>query len=189
MAKIPKEDPDMLTPETVPNLLLDAVEAIGGVRELGKIFEQSRASRADKTLDKIVQDLLTLAGIPSEAVTRGDKKYNLDRISLVMPDRQTAVDNPKAHFLSLKTSLSGHWKQAVEERQLGQKTHMITVLQGKTLGNNVAWGIVKHGIFLYLLDMVETASRTSRGSESCWICPSPWTNTLTRAERRLDSLE
>ena len=200
MAKIPKEDPDMLTPETVPNWLSDTVEvvfgatddayrnhergriesykkglteglpemvprkraekivceAVDGIRDLRKSLEQSRASRADKTLERIVQELLTIAGIPSEVVARGDKKYNLDRIGLVIPDRQTAVNNPdKVHFLSFKTSLSEHWKQAVEEHRPGQKTHLITVLQGETLGNEVAKDIVRHGIFLYLPDSVK----------------------------------
>ena len=103
-----------------------------------------------------MQELLALVGIPSEAVTRGDKKYNLDRIDLVIPDRQTAINNPdKAHFLSLKTSLRERWKQVIEEQQPGQRTHLITILQGETLSNNAAEEIVKHGIFLYLPDRVK----------------------------------
>lgn len=145
-------------PEMVPRKRVEEIvcEVGDGIINLEKSLKQSRASRAGKSLERIVQELLALVGIPSEAVTRGDKKYNLDRIDLVIPDRQTAISNPdKAHFLSLKTSLRERWKQVIEEQQPGQRTHLITILQGETLGNNAAEEIVKHGIFLYLPDRVK----------------------------------
>ena len=145
-------------PEMVPRKRVEEIASgiADGVIDLEKSLKQSRASRAGKSLERIVQAMLALVGIPSEAVTRGDKKYNLDRIDLVIPDRETAINNPdKAHFLSLKTSLRERWKQVIEEQQPGQRTHLITILQGETLSNNAAEEIVKHGIFLYLPDRVK----------------------------------
>ena len=75
-------------------------EAVDGARDLKNRLEQSRASRTGKSFERIVQKLFELVGIPSEAAICGDKKYNLERIDRVVPD--------KAHFLLLKTSLSEH---------------------------------------------------------------------------------
>ena len=90
-------------PETVPRKRVEKIvdEAVDGVIGLEKSLKQSRASRAGKSLERIVQKLLALVGIPSEAVTRGDKKYKLDRIDLVIPDRQTAINNPRQGALPL----------------------------------------------------------------------------------------
>ena len=130
-------------------------ETVDGVRELKNSLEQSRASRAGKSLEKIVQKLLALAGIPSEALTPGDKKYNLDRIGLAIPNKQTAIDSPdKSHFLSLKTSLRESGSRWSKNRNRG-RTHLITVLRGEALGNGVAREIVKHGVFLYLPDRIK----------------------------------
>lgn len=134
----------------------DAREMAYGIVDLEKSLKQSRASRAGKTFEKVIQELLRIAGIPSESVTRGDPKYKLSRIDLVIPDRKTAVETPdKAHFLSLKTSLRERWKQVVEEQSSGQRTHLVTLLQKETLPNSVARQIVDRGLFLYVPDRVK----------------------------------
>lgn len=144
--------------ETTPleEIKRNAKEMAYGIIGLEKSLKQSRSSRAGKTFERIVQELLSLAGIPSESVTRGDERYNLSRIDLVIPDKRTAAETPdKAHFVSLKTSLRERWKQVVEEQSSGQRTHLVTLLQGETLANNVAEQIVDHGIFLYVPDKIK----------------------------------
>ena len=145
---------DKTTP--LADIKRDAREMAYGIIKMEKSFKQSRASRAGKTFERIVQELLRLAGIQSESVTKGDKNYNLGRIDLVVPDKRTAMETPdKAHFLSLKTSLRERWKQVAEEQSSGQRTHLITLLQSETLANSVAKQIVDHGIFLYVPDRVK----------------------------------
>lgn len=144
-------------PEAVPKERAGKIvsETVDGIRELKNSLDQSRASRAGKSLERIVQKLLALAGIPSEALTPGDKKYNLDKIGLVIPGRQTAIDSPdKSHFLSLKTSLRERGSRWSKNRNRG-RTHLIAVLRGEALGSGVAREIVKHGVFLYLPDRIK----------------------------------
>ena len=124
--------------------------------KLEKSFKQSRASRAGKSFEILVHDLLKDLGIKSEHVTRGDNRAKLRRIDLVIPDRKTAMETPdKAHFLSLKTSLRERWKQVVQEQTQGQRTHLITLLQKEIISNAVAQNITEHGIFLYVPDRVK----------------------------------
>jgi len=124
--------------------------------KLEKSLSQSRSSRAGSSFETKVQKLLNIIGMPSERVTRGDKKSGLNRIDLVIPDRKTAVASPdKAHFLSLKTSLRERWREVVEEQTQGQRTHLLTILQNEVLSNRVAQSIVDHGIFLYVPDRVK----------------------------------
>lgn len=68
-------------------------ETVDGARDLKNRLEQSRASLTGKSFERIVQKLFEFVGIPSEVVIRGDKKYNLDRIDRVVPDKQTAVNS------------------------------------------------------------------------------------------------
>ena len=124
--------------------------------KMEKSLSQSRSSRAGSSFETIVQELLSIIGIPSERVTRGDKRSGLNRIDLVIPDRETAVTSPdRAHFLSLKTSLRERWREVVEEQTQGQRTHLLTILQNEVLSNRVAQNIVDHGIFLYVPDRVK----------------------------------
>ncbi len=124
--------------------------------KMEKSHSQSRSSRAGSSFETIVQELLNIIGIPSERVTRSDKKSRLNRIDLVIPDRETAATSPdKAHFLSLKTSLRERWKEVVEEQTQGQRTHLLTILQNETLSNTVAQNIIDHGIFLYVPDKIK----------------------------------
>ena len=124
--------------------------------KLEKSLSQSRSSRAGSSFETIVQELLSIIGIPSERVTRGDRKAGLNRIDLVIPDRKTAVTSPdRTHFLSLKTSLRERWREVVEEQTQGQRTHLLTILQNEVLSNRVAQSIVDHGIFLYVPDKVK----------------------------------
>jgi len=118
--------------------------------------KQSRSVRAGKSFEIIVQDLLGRIGIPSEGVTRENKKAGLRRIDLVIPDKATAIRSPDmAHFLSLKTSLKERWMQVAEEQTQGQRTHLITLLQKETISNEVASKITDRGIFLYVPDRVK----------------------------------
>ena len=124
--------------------------------KLEKSLSQSRSSRAGSSFETIVQELLNIIGIPSERVTRGDRRAGLNRIDLVIPDRETAITSPdRAHFLSLKTSLRERWREVVEEQTQGQRTHLLTILQNEVLSNRVAQSIVDHGIFLYVPDRVK----------------------------------
>lgn len=124
--------------------------------KMEKSLSQSRSSRAGTSFEIIVQELLSIIGIPSERVTRGDKKAGLNRIDLVIPDRKTAVTSPdRAHFLSLKTSLRERWREVVEEQTQGQRTHLLTILQNEVLTDRVAQNIVEHGIFLYVPDRIK----------------------------------
>lgn len=123
---------------------------------LERSLSQSRSSRAGKSFETIVKELLLVAGIPSEHVTRGDKRTGLNRIDLVIPDRETAVGRPdRAHFLSLKTSLKERWREVVEEQAHGQRTHLLTILQNEKLSDSTAMKIVEHGILLYVPDRVK----------------------------------
>lgn len=131
-------------------------EAVAGGIRLEKSLSQSRSSRAGKSFETIVKRLLAILGIPSEAVTRADKKSGLRRIDLVIPDRETAIRTPdKAHFLSLKTSLRERWREVVEEQTQGQRTRLLTILQNEIISNATAMKIVGNGIILYVPDRVK----------------------------------
>lgn len=131
--------------------------ALYGAIRLEKSLRQSRSSRAGSSFETIVQELFLVIGIPSERVTRGDRRTGLSRIDLVVPDRETAVRAPdRAHFLSLKTSLRERWREVVEEQTQGQRTHLLTILQkDERLSDTVAQKITGHGIFLYVPDRVK----------------------------------
>lgn len=121
-----------------------------------KSLSQSRSSRAGSSFEAIVQELLHIIGIPSERVTRGGKRAGLNRIDLVIPDRETAVASPdRTHFLSLKTSLRDRWRRRLFLHNQGQIIHLLTILQNEVLSNRVAQNIVDHGIFLYVPDRVK----------------------------------
>lgn len=123
---------------------------------LEKSLRQSRSSRAGRSFETIVRELLNVAGIPSEHVTRGDKRTGLNRIDIVIPDRETAIGRPdRAHFLSLKTSLKERWREVVEEQSHGQRTHLLTILQNERLTDSVALKIVEYGILLYVPDRIK----------------------------------
>lgn len=124
--------------------------------KMEKSLSQSRSSRAGSSFETIVQELLNIIGIPNERVTRGDKRAGLNRVDLVMPDRETAITSPdKAHFLSLKTSLRDRWRRRLFLHNRGQVIHLLTILQNEVLSNRVAQNIVDHGIFLYVPDRVK----------------------------------
>lgn len=115
--------------------------------QMEKSLKQSRASRAGKSFEIIVQNLLGEIGIKCERITRGDKKVHLRRIDLVIPDKKTAIESPdRAHFLSLKTSLKERWKQVAEEQEQGQRTHLLTLLQREVISNAVAHRITGHAV-------------------------------------------
>ena len=124
--------------------------------KMEKSLSQSRSSRAGSSFEAIVQELLHIIRIPSERVTRGDKRAGLNRIDLVIPDRETAVASPdRTHFLSLKTSLRDRWRRRLFLHNQGQMIHLLTILQNEVLSNRVAQNIVDHGIFLYVPDRVK----------------------------------
>ena len=131
--------------------------ALYGAIQFEKSLRQSRSSRAGSSFETIVQELFRIIGIPSERVTKGDRRTGLSRIDLVIPDRETAVRAPdRAHFLSLKTSLRERWREVVEEQTHGQRTHLLTILQkGERLSDEVARRITRYGIFLYVPDHVK----------------------------------
>ncbi len=123
---------------------------------LQKSLQQSRFARAGKAFEIIVEELLSIIGITGEHITREDKKSGLRPIDFVIPDRETAISRPdKAHFLSLKTSLKDRWKLVVEDQTHGQRTHLITLLQGEKLTNAVAEKIINRGIFIYIPDKIK----------------------------------
>lgn len=123
---------------------------------LEKSLKQSRYARAGSSFEIIVGTLLEQIGIKSEHITREDKKSGLRPIDLVIPDRKTAIERPDdAHFLSLKTSLKDRWKLVVEDQTQGQRTHLITLLQGEKLTDEVAQKIIDRGIFLYIPDEIK----------------------------------
>ncbi len=131
-------------------------ETMADGARMGMSHKQSRASRAGKSFEIIVKELLDRLDIPNEGITREDKKSGLNRIDLVIPDRETAIKSPDmAHFLSLKTSLRERWMQVAEEQVQGQRTHLLTMLQNETLSDEVANKITKRGIFLYIPDSVK----------------------------------
>lgn len=130
--------------------------AVSKATSMEKSLSQSRVSRAGKSFETIVQELLAIVGIRSEHITQGNKKANLRRIDLVVPDKKTAIETPdKAHFLSLKTSLRERWREVVEEQTQGQRTHLLTLLQREILSNATAKKITDHGIILYVPDRVK----------------------------------
>lgn len=115
-------------------------------------FKQSRSSRAGKSFEIIIRDLLAMIGISSESVTAQYKKQ-MSMIDLVVPDIRTALEEPdRAFFLSLKTSLRERWKQVVTEQKPGQRTYLLTLLQKETLSNDNARSITKKGIVLCVPD-------------------------------------
>ncbi len=131
-------------------------EAILEASTFEKSLKQSRASRAGKTFENIVMQLLEMIGISNEHVTKEDKKSGLRPIDIVIPNIKTAVANPdQAHFLSLKTSLKDRWKLVVEDQAQGQRTHLLTLLQNEKLTKDVAEKIVKAGIFIYIPDSIK----------------------------------
>ncbi|MDA7960503.1 MAG: hypothetical protein MPI82_06590 [Nitrosopumilus sp.] len=115
-------------------------------------FKQSRSSRAGKSFEIIIRDLLAMIGIPSESVT-AQYKRQMSMIDLVVPDIRTALEEPdRAFFLSLKTSLRERWKQVVTEQNAGQRTYLLTLLQRETLSNDNAESITRSGIVLCVPD-------------------------------------
>jgi len=124
--------------------------------KLEKSLSQSRLSRAGSSFETIVQELLNIIGIPSERVTRGDKRSGLNRIDLVIPDRKMAVTSPdRTHFLSLKTSLRDRWRRRLFLHDQSQMIHLLTILQNEVLSDRVAQNIVDRKIFLYVPDRVK----------------------------------
>lgn len=124
--------------------------------EFEKSLKQSRASRAGKAYEFIVMDLLDRMGIKNEHITKEDKKSGLRPIDIVIPDRDTAINNPdQAQFLSLKTSLKDRWKLVVEDQKQGQRTHLLTLLQNEKMSTAVAEKISENGIFTYVPDKIK----------------------------------
>lgn len=121
-----------------------------------KSLSQSRKSRAGSTFEIIMKRLLLKLGIKSEKVNKEDKKKGLRRIDLVVPDVATALNSPDiAQFLSLKTSLKDRWKLVVEDQRLGQRTHLLTLLQKECLTDGVVEKISDKGILLYIPDKIK----------------------------------
>ena len=144
---------DTLTKDEVKTIL---GKIVNKSIELEKSLRQSRYARAGSAFEIIVGTLLEQIGIKSEHITREDKKSGLRPIDLVIPDRKTAIERPDdAHFLSLKTSLKDRWKLVVEDQTQGQRTHLITLLQGEKLTDEVAQKIIDRGIFLYIPDEIK----------------------------------
>lgn len=121
-----------------------------------KSLKQSRASRAGKSFELIISNLLRNMGIKNEKITKEDKKTGLRLIDIVVPDVETAKSHPdKAMFLSLKTSLKDRWKLVVEDQQPGQRTYLLTLMQREKLTREVAEKIVAAGIVLYVPDKIK----------------------------------
>ena len=146
-------DKDTFTKSEVRDIVSEiAKKAI----ELEKSLKQSRYARAGRAFEIIVEELLSIIGITGEHVTKEDKNSGLRPIDFVIPDKKTAMERPdKAHFLSLKTSLKDRWKLVVEDQTHGQRTHLITLLQGEKLTNEVAMKIINRGIFIYIPDRIK----------------------------------
>ncbi len=141
------------TKEEVAKLIKQATH---NAASFEKSLKQSRASRAGKAFEVIVMFLLDKLGIPNEHITKEDKKSNLRRIDIIVPNRETAINDPfNAQFLSLKTSLKDRWKLVVEDRMEGQRTHLLTLLQNEKLSNQVAEKIEKKSILLYIPDRIK----------------------------------
>lgn len=141
------------TKEEVAELIKQATH---NAASFEKSLKQSRASRAGKAFEVIVMFLLDKLGIPNEHITKEDKKSNLRRIDIIVPDRKTAINDPfTAHFLSLKTSLKDRWKLVGEDRMEGQRTYLLTLLQNEKLSNQVAEKIEKKSILLYIPDRIK----------------------------------
>lgn len=146
-------DKQTFTRDEVNSLLKQATH---NAASFEKSLRQGRSSRAGKAFESIVMQLFDKIGIPNEHITREDKKTDLRRIDIVVPDRKTAAEDPfNAQFLSLKTSLKDRWKLVSEDRMEGQRTHLLTLLQNEKLSNQVAEKLEAKKILLYVPDKVK----------------------------------
>jgi hypothetical protein len=139
-------------------------EAVGHGTEAEMTLKQSRASRAGKAFELIVMRLLHMIDIKNEHITDEPDGSNLRRIDIVVPDKRTAAEDPfKAHFLSLKTSLKDRWKLVVEDMAEGQRTYLITLLQGEKISKNVVDKIALAGMKFYIPDGIKDSLFPNNG--------------------------
>lgn len=102
-------------------------ELVKATKKLEFIAGQMRKARGGASLQKIIQKLLSLAGIPCEEPDKETKRI-LRRIDLVVPTAEVAKDTPdKAVFLAVKRTLRERWKQAVPEQMKGTRLYLITL--------------------------------------------------------------
>jgi len=100
---------------------------VKATRELEFKAGQMRKARGGASFQKIIQRLLTLAGIPCEEPHTETKRL-LRRIDLVCPSGEVAKNTPdKAIFLAVKRTLRERWKQAVPEQMKGARLYLVTM--------------------------------------------------------------
>ncbi len=96
------------------------------VQKLEKHLGNMRKARGGQTFELAVMHLLRAIGISCEKPT-GGAQQKLRRIDLVVPDVQTALDEPdRAVFLTLKRTLRERWKQEVPAAR-GRRCWLLTL--------------------------------------------------------------
>jgi len=97
------------------------------VQRLEKDLGNMRKTRGGLTFERAVERLLAKIAIPCERPMGREAQRNLERIDLVSPDVQTALNEPKrAIFLTLKRTLRERWKQEVPAAQ-GRRCWLLTL--------------------------------------------------------------
>jgi len=137
--------------ERVTPLFVDFAEL---VQKLEKRLGNMRKARGGQTFELAVACLLQMVCVSCEK-PKGDVQKQLRRIDLVVPDIQTALNNPRqAVFLTLKRTLRERWKQEVPTAQ-GRRCWLLTL--DTDLSENKADEIAELGLeVVYVLSDVAT---------------------------------
>lgn len=140
--------------------------AVEAARKLEFRAGQMRKARGGASFQKIVQKLLTLAGIPCEEPSKETKRI-LRRIDLVSPSAEVAKKTPdKAIFLAVKRTLRERWKQVVPEQMKGARLYLVTI-NGECSAEK-AKEIKEAGMVAYVPSSLKKQSHLQRKS---WVRP------------------
>lgn len=140
--------------------------AVEAARRLEFRAGQMRKARGGASFQKIVQKLLTLAGIPCEEPSKETKRI-LRRIDLVSPSAEVAKKTPdKAIFLAVKRTLRERWKQVVPEQMKGARLYLVTI-NGECSAEK-AKEIKEAGMVAYVPSSLKKQSHLQRKS---WVRP------------------
>ena len=120
---------------------------------------QMRKNRAGSDFENIIVYLLGIIGIQCEKTSRL-KNAKLNRIDIVLPDRDTAINKPdKAIFLTLKHTLRERWKQSLPEQKRGWIMYVLTL--DENISNDKANEMNEIGLIMYVKDELKARPHIS----------------------------
>lgn len=118
---------------------------------------QSRKQRGGHALEYIIKKLLERVSISSDIPHGKKEREKLNKMDLVVPDQNTALNNPKlARYLSCKRTLRERWKQTVPEKKKNWEMYLITL--DDTISESKANDIKKKKLIAYVRDDLKNQS-------------------------------